>query len=321
MKARKHRVTMFTLATVLALSIPLVLAGGKTPDVIAKSNGFPSGMHFNLNIHGRDFSAGDPGTVEPGGNSVFVDLYGATIIEYVSDRSGTELVATDPNGADGKVSVSIPKQVALIDDLGQTVITPVAGYYVFGRILAKPQNGKTDERSNILFSPNRVTSAVDIVTGADGTEVSLGLITWNATYLDEGDAFYRFEDPTATAKGKSVAREMTHLFEFTGWVVNPILDTNGPLGVPDGQITILDVPEGDYDLNPLTAPNRDYNNDTFVNDQDIVAWLQDQALLGLATEYTNEWIFNIADLVTTEGTITNDGTKLFQVRFYPYFGE
>ena len=38
---------------------------------------------------------------------------------------------------------------------------------------------------------------------------------------------------------------------------------------------------------------------------------------GLATYYENEWIFNIADLVVTQQDITNDGTKLLQVRFYP----
>jgi hypothetical protein len=31
----------------------------------------------------------------------------------------------------------------------------------------------------------------------------------------------------------------------------------------------------------------------------------------------DEWIFNIADLVLTEQGFVNDGTKLFQIRFYP----
>ena len=54
---------------------------------------------------------------------------------------------------------------------------------------------------------------------------------------------------------------------------------------------------------------------------DIEAWLTDMAVVGLATEYEYEWVFNIADIVTTEGDVTNDGTKLFQTRFYPYFAE
>lgn len=41
------------------------------------------------------------------------------------------------------------------------------------------------------------------------------------------------------------------------------------------------------------------------------------AALGLAPFYDNVWIFNIADVVVQEQTITNDGTKLLRVRFYP----
>ena len=33
--------------------------------------------------------------------------------------------------------------------------------------------------------------------------------------------------------------------------------------------------------------------------------------------FTNEWVLNIADLVLAGGDITNDGTKLLQLRFYP----
>ena len=70
-------------------------------------------------------------------------------------------------------------------------------------------------------------------------------------------------------------------------------------------------------MNGLTPDNRDFNNDSVENDLDVAAWLATQGYL--AAEYIEEWIFNIADVVTTEGEVTNDGTKLFQIRFYPYF--
>lgn len=41
------------------------------------------------------------------------------------------------------------------------------------------------------------------------------------------------------------------------------------------------------------------------------------AALGLAPFYDNVWIFNIADVVVRVQTITDDGTKLLKVRFYP----
>ena len=54
-----------------------------TKDVIAKSNGFPSGEHYNLNIHGKKADyVGDP---TPGGNSVFILEYGKSTIQYVME--------------------------------------------------------------------------------------------------------------------------------------------------------------------------------------------------------------------------------------------
>jgi hypothetical protein len=299
---------------------------GKPADVIAKSNGFPSGMHFNLNIHGKDFAAGHTCTEEPGGNSVFIDLYGISTIEYTSDKKSdvTELTVVDPCAADdGKVSVQVPKEILLFDDVtGESTRVPVDGFYVYGRILGKPQNGKNDpeERSNIIFSPNMVTYVGEY---EEESLVPIGLITWNATYYAGEDAYYRFDDPDGKGKGNSRARDMTHLFEFSGWVVDPELDAYNEAGenVPDGKITIDDVPLGDYDTDLNTPDNRDYNNDQVEDELDIDAWLTDMAVVGLATEYEYEWVFNIADIVTTEGDVTNDGTKMFQTRFYPYFAE
>ncbi len=327
MKSKKLFLTFIALLAVLLISASPVMAKGKPLDVIEKSNGFPSGMHFNLNIHGHDLSLDDPCTHEAGGKSVFIDEYGSSTIEYRTNKKSslTELTVTDPCATgDGKVSISIPMKVTVTNEV--TLISenvPVDGYYVYGRILGKPQNGKSDDdgRSNILFSPNMVTDAYNL----DEELVVLGLITWNATYFPGDNAFYRFDDPTAKGKGKSKAKEITHLFEYTGWVVDDILDTNSDLddGIPDGIISIWDVPLGNYDIStdPLgtaTSDNRDFDNDGDEDDDDVAAWLATQG--DLAIEYIEEWIFNIADVVTTEGEVNNDGTKLFQIRFYPYFG-
>lgn len=327
MKGKRFLLTTVTviLVAVLLVGASPVMAGGKTPEVIAKSNGFPSGMHFNLNIHEHDLSLDDPCTHEAGGNSVFIDEYGTSTIEYRTNKKSslTELTVTDPCASgDGKVSISLPMKVAVTDEV--TLVTEnvaVDGYYVYGRILGKPQNGKSDpdgkDRSNILFSPNMVTDAYNL----DEEMVELGLITWDATYYPSDEAFYRFDDPTAKGKGKSKAREMTHLFEYTGWVVSDILDTwpvvDGVVG--DGFITVEDIPVRDWDGDPLTPDDQNADGINGVDDNDIEAWLTWVNDESLAKHYANEWIFNIADVVTTEGEVVNDGTKLFQIRFYPYF--
>ena len=45
------------------------------------SNGFPGGLHFNLNIQGKDDDYNCNQTT--GGNSVFIPLYGPSEIQYV----------------------------------------------------------------------------------------------------------------------------------------------------------------------------------------------------------------------------------------------
>ncbi len=316
-------------ATAVMAAKPQESGSGK--DVIALSNGFPSGPHFNLNIHGKDPETFvcDP---TPGGKSVFVALYGDSTIQYVSNKKASvyDLTVLDPCAmpepyGDGVAKVQLPYQI-LVDD----VPTPAGGYYVFARILAKPNNGSVEPVSSIILYPNTVVEACNdpgnpefgnYTECPEEPELMLGLIVGTNLYVPdpENEVLRRFEDDTAPAKGKSVAVDITPLFIYTGWVVDARLDTSGPEGTPDGIIDIYDVPVGDYDGDPLTPDNQDYNNDGYVNDADVEAWLTDMAALdpAMAWYFDSEWIFNIADLVITEQGLQNDGTRLVQIRFYP----
>ena len=290
-----------------------------TKDVIAMSNGFPSGEHFNLNIHGKKVDyTGDPA---PGGNSVFILEYGDSTIEYITNKKAslTELYVLDPlaEAFDGDpAKVQLPYEAD--------------GYYVFGRILGKPNNGNLEPVSSIILYPNEVVEACNDTDPAnpdfpDYTEcpddplLALGLIVGPNLYTAEPEGYVRFDPETTKGKGKSKATDITRLFTYTGWVVDARLDTSGPDGVPDGVIDVYDIPVADYDNDPLTEPDRDYNNDGFVDEADVEAWLMDMAALDspMAWYYDEEWILNIADLVITEQGLVNDGTKLLQIRFYP----
>jgi len=289
---------------------------GGSRDIIAKSNGFPSGEHFNLNIHGKkaDYE-GDP---LPGGNSVFILEYGNSTIEYITNKksSVTELTAIDPlaEAFDGdSAQVQLPYEAK--------------GYYAFGRILGKPNNGNTKPESSIILYPNNVVAACndnntenpdfpDYTECPNDDLLALGLVVGSNIYEAEKEEYVRFVPETTKGKGKSKATDITRLFTYTGWVIDAILDTDGPEGLPDGVIDIYDIPVEDYG-DALPGSNQDYNNNGLTDEFDVLDWLDDMADLALAWYQDEVWIMNIADLVITEQGLENDGTKLMQIRFYP----
>ena len=313
---------------------------GKPQDVIERSNGFPSGQHFNLNIHGKKYEyLCDP---TPGGNSVFILEYTSdyptpdandakSIIEYVSNKKSslTQLEVLDrcdvwfQNPPDNDpVKVMLPHNI----EVDGTVI-PAEGFYVFGRILGKPNNGRNKVESNILLYPNMVTEACnddslnpdpDFGTYMNCNEVPLGLIVGANLYTAKDEYYERFNSSATKGKGKSKATDITPLFTYEGWAVDERLDISGPEGVPYGVIDDFDVPADAADQ-IIAAGFTVEQIDVDSNGVDIEEWLLFQAALQtpMAWYFAPTWIFNVADLVVTEQGLVNDGTKLLQLRFYP----
>jgi hypothetical protein len=304
MKRRQEmkRIVISMAALLLTIGISTAMAA-KPVDVIPLSNGYPSGPHFNLNIHGKD---AETYTCDPlaDGGSIFIAEYGPSTIQYVTNRFSlaTELTALDPcaecfDGDPAKVQLPYEAQ----------------GYYVFARLRAKPNNGSNSgDPSSILLYPNDVVELCNDdplnpdpnFPGYTECLLPLGLITVRDVYDATPEGFVRFAPLEVKGKGKAIATDMTRLFTWSGWVINALLDTSGPEGVPDGVIDVNDVP-GDYDL------------DGDIDEDDLQLWLQEQSALGLSTYYENEWILNIADLVVAQQDMVNDGGKLLNIRFYP----
>jgi len=330
------------VALVLGASIAMAAKpqhAGEDNQLIPRPNGFPAGPHYNLNIHGKkaDFACNDT----PGGGSVFVPEYGPATIEYVSNKKGhlTELIALDPcAGFDGDpAKVQLPYEAE--------------GYYVFGRILGKPNNSSNDgDASSVILYPNVVVQACnctgdetafgDLTECPDDPLLALGLIVRQDVYVAENETYVRFEPGVTKGKGRSKATEITRLFTYVGWVVHEGLDignsTSGWCGnvtdpEPDGQINDCDVPTDAWDIiiDEGFDPNLYDEHPIFGNDNDsidiIEEWLAynadlDPPMAWYFSEEEGMWIFNIADLVVTEQDLVNDGTKLLQIRFYPVDG-
>lgn len=333
----KRSTIIISLVVVLILllgSVSVALAakpekwpdGGKPQEVIERSNGFPSGQHFNLNLHGREL--GWDGTPEPGGKSVYVGLSGNSTIEYVSNKKSkaTNLYTIDPLAEpfdEDPARVFLPYKINIGDDIKPNIV-PAGGYYVFGRILGSPGKGSSGS-SRIMIWPTFVVQTCNS-TGVDDDafgefrdcveagDLALGLITSSGNLYDATEQeFVRFPDQEPVkGKGNSKGVDISDLYQWSGYVTdNLTLDTNGPEGVADGYLDEYDVP-AEYDQ----GANGGNDNGT-IEQFELINWLEYLESIGEVIHYEDEWIFDIADLVIAGQTVTNDGAKLFQIRFYP----
>ena len=347
------------VATAVAFALAAVgtASAAKPAEVVQWSNGFPSGPHFNLNIHGKQ--DGYICDSEPGGGSVFVPEYGESQIQIIQNKksSVSELVVHD-------------KCAEAFDGDAVQVQLPKGEYQVYARILAKPK--KNDEPRDVTFYPQLVeacndTTAYDLngdnvvdVNGdgvvdllddhdlnndgvvdeadvalwlslfgdliecLDSTLIGLGMVTGSGAFLQDGQSLER-------TKGKSPAVDITEMFMWSGIAFDTSLDVSSPdgsyagSGVPDGNLTIEDFLSTDINGDTVVddefaAPSEhDLNGDAVVNDADFQLWLADLEAAGLYKDFSDEpvWVFEIADLVVYGWDYENNGSKLVQVRFYP----
>jgi hypothetical protein len=281
------RVMIGCISAMIVIGISIVMAA-KPQDVIERSNGYPSGPHFNLNIHGKSWESCNavPDLDGTWGNSIFIPEYGTATIEYVSNKKASvyELSVLDPcGGFDGQndvARVQLPYKV----EVGGEVI-PAEGFYVFARIHGKPNHPKDCEGPAKNCSPSSITLYPNVLTQAcsdeSGTHVdclwTLGLITPQDIYVAAPEGFLRFDPEATPGKGKSRAKDITRLFTWSGWVFyggSP--DTNGDtiineLDIPADAITYVADLNGDnnIDLYEWQACHADFNGDGDVDQADL----------------------------------------------------
>jgi hypothetical protein len=341
----KITVSFFLLA-VLVLGVSVAMAG-KPVDVLEWSNGFPSGPHFNLNIHGKnpDYFCDS----EPGGGSVFVPEYGYSEIQMIQNKKSsiTELTVHDKCAFDdGVVKVQLPQ----------------GHYQVYARILAKPKkNGESREVSfypklieacndTTVYDPNNdgVVDVNDLYlldTNGDGVVDDLddpdlngdGIVDQNdvdlwtsifgnmiectdSTLIGLGivtgtDAFTRDGQSLDRTKGKTKAVNVTDMLMYSGIVFDTSLDQD-----LDGDLDYQDFIVTDYNGDGVVDElEHDLDLDGDVDSTDFELWIDELELAGLVLDYrTNPiWVFDLADLVVYGWDYENNGSKLVQIRFYP----
>lgn len=329
--------TIFVAVSMIAAGISAAnLADAAKPQKsIELSNGFPSGEHHNLNIHGK--KDGFTGCDETGGSSIFMPEYGIGTIEFVSNRKANldSLTALD-KCAEAFDGDSAKVQLPYEND----------GYYVFWRILAKPNNGDTGDASSVMLYPNmdllslcndndgsgEVIDGFDEFTSCEDQNAEgispLGVITKDGKILDpEGEELERFSDDTSKGKGKSKAIDITDMFLWIGVACEDTVDLNG-----DGEITLSDFDltgDGIVDYTDIELLGLadvfgliDVDGDGIIESPDNGSGTDE--LLELLKHVSGcqafdepTWIFTIADLVIHGFDYENNGSKLTQIRFYP----
>ena len=225
------RVTVKT-KTILAASVAAIFAvlmifasavlpaeAGKPANVVAWSNGFPSGEHSNLNIHGKklDFNCDNSGEgVVDYGSSIFVPITGTSEIDFVSNKRSSldHLKVIDPCAA--PFGVFPPIDPALVQ-------LPTGDHQVYWRILGKPNNGNNGDPSEAMLTYPRLIDQCNFLpeSFADGTIVNgfdpdVGTVLTsfdpNERYVDSnansffdvGEAIYRDNDSTGTVSKDDV---------------------------------------------------------------------------------------------------------------------
>ncbi len=308
---------------ILLLSASMAMAA-KPMDVINHSNGFPSGQHFNLNLHGRDCITW---TGDPTGNAVIIPLYSedcdTATIQYLSNkknRNKTELVVldgqTEPFDGDA-AQVYLPYNIV---DGSDNQTKSAGGYYVFGRTLGTPNNSRSGNASELIIYPATIIKSSNATdnetwpwpTPEDDTNVdlNLGLITSQGNLFESSvDGFLRFDpdissDPNQKGKGKKTGKSMgvdiTDLFIWEGYVTdNLTLDFNG---------------NGYFDDGDAVSDNATPCKYTFT---EVEPWLDCLVLAGMVEKVGPMWIFDVAEMMITGQEVWNDGTRNFQIRFYP----
>jgi hypothetical protein len=280
------RKTMLVVGLIFLLISPVYAT---KPGELVNPNGFPAGEHFNLNIiaKGYDFSCptleydeyGDPIY----GNVIFIPEYPMYEVKILME-SGRKGPKSSPTATELEVTDTC---TGFDPNDSATLRLPKNdnGYAVYARALAKPSKDPDDPRTIEIFDPELVT--VEDEYGND--LLYLGLVTDNGfqtTYAE----FSR-------KPGKSKAVDISGLFKWTGTVcyLNP-LDS---MTDPNHCCVDLDF-DGIYDeCTPVTDPSLC------------------EGTLVYCENYTNTWVFNIADFVDYLWNIDNSGVKLLQVRFYP----
>lgn len=286
------KISKFSILSLVFLSLMVgsAMAGKKVKpeDGVKNSNGFLTGAHYNLNIHGKKdgYNCNDNSS---GGNSVFVPENGEGI--QILMQSGKKSLAT---------KMEVVDKCAEAFDLTPIVINlpyNKNGFFVFARPQGKPTNDPS-----MGITP-------DLISVTEGVNDLLYLGFVNS----KGFKMPYVELTRSKVKmGKSKAVDITGLFQWSGSVCYVSPDSCTPIA--ECTITALCCTDVDMDgvYEGCTTPIEPIPPATEPECSIETEWVDTYCM-----DYEPTWVFNIGDLVDYMWDVDNKGLKLLQIRFYP----
>ena len=297
MKSMRLVSTLALAATVT--SVPAIAAKPVDGSGLPFGNGFPSGEHFNLNIIGKSADFTCPAAEFDAAGQVF-----GNVIFFPRVQGGDPITiliesgSKGPKGAAGTAALevtdwcteSFPEAGAGAGDAASFRLPANAnGYAVYARITGKPG---ADGEPTVTFEHGGFEYVED---EAGNDMILLGSVK------DGAMTIYR-TDETLTSSGKGVrkATDISGMFEWSGLVCS----------VPS------DLTVADTDLCCQVDELGNYVNCVLPVEGACPAEGEYTLVQAVCNEYTEEWVFNVADLVGYLWNLDTTGAYVVQVRFY-----
>ena len=338
MKKLVHLATIMTI--IIAIAVMPVPADAKKPqrevngEMVYVGNGYPSGPHFNLNFLAKWLDTficpteAEYDSETPDKNVIYVPRSPSQNIGVLieSGRRGpknsidqTVLEVTDwctedfPDQPDGDR-----------DDAAMRLPPDPVGYLVYARITGKPVDANGDS-----FYAN-LGGCLKYAEDSSGNDlILLGLVSSDGeSYVPTcddgdtpGDTIELMRTNSSSGKGVKKATNITSIFLWSGQVcdiVTTVAESNTTFCCVDADSSGDGVYEHCDPLDtvgigdPLVCPIS-YTGDI---DGTSGTWPY-TTVYASCSDYTNEWVFNVADFVGYLWSVESSGAYNIKVRFYP----
>ena len=324
---------------------------GKSIAVQLNSNGFPSGPHINLNMHGRDLGwsgcqdvEGPPKSDDNDlGHNVNTPIEGVGDILFVSNKKSNNPNMTVWDNCTQNVHASDT-------DPAKVQIPPNEdGWYVYWRMQAGNNNNQV--LANVTFTPNLNLLAMcnddptnpiinfsefnDCQDMNDDLIMPIAQVHGDGIFSSDGEKITKW-DQIGKGKNRQLAADVTDLFMWRGNVCNANLDSNGDSTISLADFDVTNSTGGDPD-GVVNATDFDalisdgLISGAFTDGADIMTQIDDgDGAIEAGDEFTSLlqlideclvfedpiWVFDAADIVEHGLEYDNKGSKLTQLRFY-----